>query len=283
MVCGVAIGDVNNDELPDIILGQHFSQPWVEPVANRLYLQSKPRPGQALRFMDVTEKAGLTPLPLKGPHVEIQDFDNDGRVDLYTSIVKFSKGKPYPVIFRQQANGDGGIPKFATRALSVNDFPTNEDRALRRSGKFFEKMLRDGKITYSAPGPSGDFNRDGRLDLFLGSWWAEQPSLLLQNETKGGNWLEVRVNGSGKVNRDGIGSRVRVLLPTQGGKPPRLLGNREIAVGFGYASSQEAVAHFGLGQHSHVDVEVVLPHDQGRVVQRNVAANQRLTIESARE
>ena len=41
--------------------------------------------------------------------------------------------------------------------------------------------------------------------------------------------------------------------------------------------ASEAVAHFGLGAAEVVDVEVVLPHGKGRLVQRGVKANQRIT------
>ena len=59
-------------------------------------------------------------------------------------------------------------------------------------------MLFRSKITYAAAAPTADFNGDGKLDVFLASWWPEQSSLLLQNETRGGHWLDVRVAGDGK-------------------------------------------------------------------------------------
>jgi enediyne biosynthesis protein E4 len=278
MVCGVAISDVNGDALPDIVLGQHYSTPWLKPLANRLYLNrgvSNGVPG----FEDVTESAGLTPLPLKGPHVEIQDFDNDGRSDIYTSIVKFAEGRPYPVIFRNTGNADrGNTPRFSEHALGVNDFPNDEDRAIKRSGTFFEKMVVDRKVVYSAPGPTCDFDRDGRLDLLLPNWWVELPSLLLKNETKGGHWLDVRVSGAKGVNAMGVGSRVDVYEAGQSENPDARIGSREIATGFGYASSQEAVAHFGLADHTLCDVVVTLPHGRGRLVRKSVQADQRITM-----
>lgn len=276
MVCGVAIADVNGDTLPDIVLGQHYSTPWLEGVPNRLYLNRGIKNGTP-KFEDVTEDAGLIPLPLKGPHVEIQDFDNDGRPDIYTSIVKFAAGKPHPVIFRHLGNR-GDIPQFREFALAVNDFPTEADRAIKRSGTFFENMVADRKIVYSAPGPSCDFDRDGRLDLFLANWWAELPSLLLRNESKAGNWLDVAVEGDGDVNRMGIGARVLIYEAGKAGQRDALLGAREIATGFGYASSQEAVAHFGLGEQKSVDIEVVLPHGNGTIRRENVNANQRVKL-----
>ena len=276
MVCGVALADVNGDARPDVVLGQHFSRPWLEGVPNRLYLNRGITDGRP-RFEDVTEQVGLVPLPLKGPHVEVQDFDNDGRPDIYTSIVKFANDRPHPVIFRNLGNR-AGLPQFAEYALGVNDFPTDEDRAVKRSGAFFEKMVADRKIVYAAPGPSCDYDRDGRLDLFLANWWTELPSLLLRNESDAGAWLDVTVAGAKGVNRMGIGSRVRVYEAGKLGDPEALMGTREIATGYGYASSQEAVAHFGLGGAKRVDVEVLLPHGAGRITQAGVQANQRLQL-----
>ncbi|MFT5525459.1 MAG: hypothetical protein ACI9HK_003427 [Pirellulaceae bacterium] len=276
MVCGVAIADVNNDGLPDIALGQHYSSPWVSPVANRLYLNRGIENGSP-RFEDVTESVGLEPLPLKAPHLELQDFDNDGRVDLYCSQVKFRAGKPYPVIFRNVGEFNN-LPRFQQDALSVNDFPTPEDKATKRSKTFFDKMIADKKIMYSAPGPSCDFNRDGRLDLFLGHWWSDQDSLLLQNETKSGNWLDVKVSGDKSVNSMGIGSVVRIYEAGMAGQPKALLGCREIATGYGYASSQEAVAHFGLGKRTKCDVVVTLPHSHGIITRENLPVNTRISI-----
>jgi hypothetical protein len=281
MVCGVAFGDVNRDGLLDVVLGQHYERPWVEPVANRLYLNRGIRDGVPT-FEDVTERVGLVPLPMKAPHVELQDLDNDGWPDLVTSVVKYAEGRPHPVIFRHLGLRDG-LPQFRSDALSVNEFPTPEDRAIRRPGELFDKLIRERTILYTAPGPVGDYDNDGRLDLVLPSWWPELPSLLLRNETPGGGWLDVRVEGAGNVNRQGIGSRVNLYPAGQLGQPTALLASREIAVGYGYASGQPAIAHLGLGTVEEVDVEVLLPHGRGRLVRPQVRANQRITFVVASE
>lgn len=276
MVCGVTFCDVNRDGLLDMVLGQHFSSPWKQPVANRLYLHRGVKDGLP-QFEDVTESAGLVPLPLKAPHVELQDFDNDGWPDLYCSMVKFADGKPYPVIFKH-LGVRSGLPQFREDALAVNDFPTPELKAIKKTGEVFDKIIEEKKIIYMAPGPTGDFDNDGRIDMFLANWWIESPSLLLHNETPGGNWIDVRVEGSGGVNRMGIGSRVSLYAPGKLGQQAALLGCREIATGYGYASCQPPIAHFGLGELKEVDVEVLLPHDKGKLMQTGVKANQRLTL-----
>ena len=76
----------------------------------------------------------------------------------------------------------------------------------------------------------------------------------------------------------GIGARVNLYAESRLGEPAALLGCREIATGYGYASGQPAYAHFGLGTAEKVDVEVILPHNKGKLTQKGVTANQMLKI-----
>jgi hypothetical protein len=209
-------------------------------------------------------------------------------------MVKFAEGKdglrPFPLIFKNLGIGNNGLPWFREDVLGINDFPTAEDRAIGRSGVLFEKILKEKKIIYMAPGPSADFDNDGRLDLFLPNWWPESRSLLLRNETPGGNWLQIHIAASGGkgpasggrqppgVNSNGIGSRVTMYTAGKLGQADARLGCQGIAAGYGYASGQPAMAHFGLGTETSVDIEVTLPHGKGKVLRRGVKANQRLSI-----
>ena len=275
--CGVCLGDLNRDGRPDVVIGSHFDRPWFTGgVPVRLYVNRGTKDGMP-HFEDVTARVGLVPLPMKSPHVEVQDFDNDGWPDIYTSIVKFRGTETHPVIFRN-LGVEGDLPRFAETALAVNDFPTGADRQQGDVGPFFERMEREHKIVYMAPGPTGDFDRDGRLDLFLANWWVNSRSLLLHNETVGGHWLDVQVAGSGGMNRMGVGTTVRVYRSGKLGEPTSLIAAREIAVGFGYASGQEAVAHFGLGELTECDIEISLPNGKGHIEQKAVKADQRITI-----
>jgi hypothetical protein len=279
MVCGICFGDVNRDGLLDMVLGPHFKKPWLLPQPVRLFLNRGNKDGNPI-FEEVTEAVGLMPLPMKAPHVEIQDFDNDGWPDIYTSIVKFKDGVPYPCIAKNLGI-QNGILKFREEAMAVNDFPTPEDKNIASKGStdnFFKKVLKDKKIIYGAPGPTADYDNDGRLDMFIASWWPDAPSMLLHNETPGGNWLQLQVKGANGVNRMGIGSRIKIYKTGKLGEPTALLGCQDISVGYGYASGHIAMAHFGLGKETSVDVEVIYPHGKGSIFKKNVKANQRMTL-----
>lgn len=275
---GVCLGDVNRDGRLDIVIGQHYKRPWLEPISLRLYLNRGLQDGQ-LQFEDVTDVCGLEKLPMKAPHVEIQDFDNDGWPDIYTSIVKFADQdkRPHPVIFRHQGLKDG-VPQFRQTAMSVNDFPNDTDRKETRTGPFWDKVAKEGRVMYFAPGPTADFDQDGRLDIFLANWWIEAPSLLLKNETQGGRWLQVASQGIEADNRMGVGTTIRTYPAGKVGDANALIGHHELATGYGYVSNQPVVAQIGVGAEERVDLEIIRPHGKGRQVLKSVESSKRLTL-----
>src|SRR5262249_26461452 len=102
-----------------------------------------------------------------------------------------------------------------------------------------------------------DFDRDGRVDLMLPSWFEDVPNRLFRNATPGGHWLTVKVSSRRKEqNTQGIGAIVRAYAAGHLGDFKHLLGRRDIVVGVGYASGEESLAHLGLGSAEAVDLRI---------------------------
>jgi hypothetical protein len=253
MHCGAAFADLNGDGWPDLVTTEHGVPARIHVFQHQGLKDGLPR------FVEVSDSAGVGELfptgtraaPIKTAHVALEDMDHDGRIDIVlTVLTRDANGVVQPVVLQNLSERGGPI---------------------RLSPPPFDLM-----VTYFAPGPVGDYDGDGRLDIFLPSWFEEQPSLLLRNVTQSGEFLHVRVAGRGRLNTMGVGARVSVFEAGRMHEPSARIGQREIVIGTGYASCEEAAVHFGLGERRQCDLEV---RWQGRTVRRaNVAAGQRLTI-----
>lgn len=213
---GVAIGDYDNDGLPDLLLTQYGSAILYHNEGNG-------------KFVDVTEKAGLKIQGWSSSAVWF-DYDNDGQLDLFVChFVAFSKeknlfcgneqtGERYYCIPRGYTptpswlfhnNGDGtftdvskesGIAEHLGKAWGVvatdidndgrmdlfvaNDTLPNFLFANRGKGKF-EEIALDAGVAYDEGGrprsgmgvDSADYDQDGWMDLFVANIDHEKYSL----------------------------------------------------------------------------------------------------------
>ena len=127
---GVAIGDIDNDGLPDIFLTGNM-------VSSRLYLNKG-----NMRFQDITESAGVK-THTWATGATMVDINNDGYLDIYVSVsgLQGSKGKDRANLLFIN-NGDHTFTEAAARYGIA-------DTGYTTQAVFF------------------DYNGDGYLDLFL--------------------------------------------------------------------------------------------------------------------
>ena len=214
---GVALGDLDRDGAVDIVIGQHYRSA-VEgdseiPVRVLLNSGDDDRP----RFVDATDRTGISPLPTLAPHVAVADLDNDGWLDIVTTAS--ARDGTAPAVYRNAGRGD----------------------------LFFDVSPGLGSDQYWIGGPVADIDHDGRLDILAVEWEPSLPSIMFRNTGDTGHWLEVSLGRPGK----GVGSKITVF-----GTDGEVLGRQEIAVSAGYASGQLPIAHFGVGDLIAVDITI---------------------------
>lgn len=240
---GVAIGDYNLDGHLDIFK-THFSDD-----TNVLYRND----GKG-EFTDVTLASGFgveTRYTCWG--TGFADFDNNGWPDL--AVVT---GSVYPEVERAFPSYPLKTPRFIFRNLG--------------NGKFEELIDEAGPgiaAAHCSRGCAfGDFDNDGDVDMIVVN--LNEPPSLLRNDVKNNlRWLKVFLVGT-KSNRSAIGSRV---IATYGGKTQvqALLGQSS------FYSVNDRRLHFGVGENTHVDLEV---HWTNGLVERfsRIETNQLVTI-----
>src|SRR6266550_880791 len=127
---GVAVGDIDNDGLPDIFFAGNM-------VSSRLYLNKG-----NMRFQDITRSAGvMTNRWATG--VTLVDINNDGYLDIYVSV----SGPPW------------SKPEERANLLFINNGDHTFTEAAARYG-----IADTGFTTHAV---FFDYNGDGYLDLFL--------------------------------------------------------------------------------------------------------------------
>jgi enediyne biosynthesis protein E4 len=211
---GVAVGDINNDMLPDI----YFSS---NQGSNKLYLNKG-----NLQFEDITDKAGVADKGGWKTGVTMADVNADGRLDIYVSHVSEYKGLTGKNrLFINNGNGtftdkanyfgldavglctqaaffdydtDGDLDCYILRH-SVNAIwgyrPTtarterdsfSSDILLKNYGGRFEDEtakagIQDGTMGYGLGLAVGDLNSDGLPDIYVGNDYHDSDYLYYNN------------------------------------------------------------------------------------------------------
>jgi hypothetical protein len=260
---GAVFTDVNGDGRPDLYVANDLDP-------NRLYLNE---PGGPLGFHFVeVGKAWRVADRSAGMGVAAQDFDGDGRPDLF---VTNNRGQRHAV-FRSKSSRafadvrDAFAPALGTAdagwgvswvdlansgradlVLANGEIPvtslTGDARPLQvlenlGGGRFADATvaagLRPGPLVNGRGLAAADYGNDGRVGIAVNSIGGRL--VLLRNTGAAGHWLDV------SLSRFAPGAVVTAVLPNGRRQV------REVEVGSSYLSSEDPRVHFGLGGATRV-------------------------------
>lgn len=185
--------------------------------------------------------------PSTGWHAQFGDVDNDGRADLF--IAK------------------GNVDQMPGMAME----DPNSLLLGQADGRFVEGSVAAGVDSphRSRGAALADLDLDGRLDLVVVNRRAGAE--LYRNVTQGtGNWIAINLAQAGGNGR-AVGARLTVSASDWSEV-------QEVTIGGGHAGGVAGPLHFGLGEHTQVDVSVAWP--DGLVTDfGSFDAGQRLTLQ----
>ena len=225
---GLGIGDYDTDGYLDIFK-THFSDD-----TNVLYHNN----GKGF-FTDVTIKAQLgVETRFVGWGTAIEDFDNNGLPDLF-----YTTGMVFPDAVEKVPDAPFKTPNVLFRNLG--------------GGKFEELFEQAGPAmaeVHSSRGAAfGDFDNDGDLDILIMN--INEPPSLLRNDVQGeDHWLKVLLVGV-TSNRSAIGAQV---VASYGGRRQA----KAVLAQSSYLSVNDRRLHFGLGQETKADLDILWPNGQ---------------------
>jgi hypothetical protein len=228
-----------------------------------------------------------------------QDFDGDGRVDLWVSDSKYDRlMKNIGKLLFEDVTRQAGISQLAAQYVSwgtgAHDFDNDgrddifvvhgglihmvpqEHSVFRNLGGWkFEDVSRSAGPFFEVKSVGrgaafADYDNDGRVDAFIVNLGS--PAFLLHNVSPAaGHWITVKLVGR-KSNRDGIGAQVEVVAGGRRQVHERIAGS-------GYLSQDDPRVHFGLGASAKVDRLTIAWPSGTRQVLENLAADRVLTVE----
>lgn len=233
---GVAIGDINNDELPDLFFTGN-------QVSDRLYLNQ----GE-FRFQDITEAAGIiSEEDSWSTGVTMADVNADGWLDIYVCRVNHLSKTGHNLLYINQQNGtfqeqsqryglnfeglsthaawldydlDGDLDLYLLNHAihsresyvpswrRMIDAPKVGDKFYRQDDGYFVSIAAEAGIYSSALGYGlgvavSDLNRDGWPDLYIGNDFHEDDYLYLNRQQ--GTFRESLWSAIGHTSRSTMG------------------------------------------------------------------------------
>ena len=275
---GIAVGDVNADTQPDLLI-THLSD-----ETNTLYLASN----DAV-FIDVTEVAGFAgrDLPFTGFGCGFFDFDNDADLDIALVNGRVKRGEVLEgavlgkfwnfyaepnLLFQNNHRfpsvSDGRQQSEETSSVSLlppenRQFPTVHFSDVSTRAPDFTKRLE-----VSRGMAFGDIDQDGDIDMVVSSH--DNRLRFFRNDAPPPEHHYLFVRAITR-NRDAYGAQVTLRTESH-----TLTGY--VLPGTGYLSSSSPIVHFGLGTISEVETIEVRWQDGSRERFPGTFPNRRITV-----
>ncbi len=247
---GLAVGDYDND----LDLDFYFSD-----MVNGMVLLQNQGDGS---FDDVASQAGVVvgPSSAVGWGTVFFDYDNDSWLDLFLTATEF-------VQFDVFSGPEGMMFEYRDFLFKNRGDGSFEDVTPQR---WLEELRPSMGLAYA------DYDKDGLLDFVLGNW--NRGYSLYRNTgaaAQSNNWISVRLQGGGAINRDAVGSRV--YIHTDDGRT--LL--QEVKCGSSLGAGNDLALHFGLGAATSIsELRIRWPNGAEETL-ADVAVNQFLTVSYA--
>ena len=239
---GIAVADLNNDGLNDMIISGgigklpkvHLSQAsnTIKPLTHYHYADQD----QAYSFFQNPH----TLIPLENWTIGLQDFNNDGFIDVF-----FTNGLK---------NIDLDVPRITVGQRNLLKLNHGGRQLLKADESYpFSKTLLSsrGAVFF-------DVDHDGDIDIFVSN--NNDMARFYRNDSAAGNWLNLQliaVNGP----RDAIGAKVWL-------KSGSREQYREITSGAGFLSNSSYRLHFGLGNdHKIPTLKIQWPQGENQFIE----------------
>ena len=288
--------DFDGDGDPDLYVG-NFVDTSTEPPSrqrNFLYFNQGNFSFTEIQSGDAVESRALS------YGTSAADADNDGDLDLFvTNIGKDDQNQLYlndgDGTFHLHEAGLSTPVSTPSKGHTWGDFDLDGDLdiAIANGTEGTEHIhnelyLNNGAADFTAT-TDGDFvahsfisagiawadiDKDGDLDLYVANWGdGDQDNAMYQNLSHG-NWLKLSLEGS-VSNRMAVGARVTITA-RNGVQSMRQV--RWLSSSTGYASQNEPILHFGLGEAREVATLSIDWPSGHQDTFNNIAANQHLRI-----
>ena len=213
---GVDFRDYDNDGRPDLI---------VTNLAKQIYALYHNEGNGSFTYRSLETGIGTLSAASSGWGVRFEDFDNDGRKDLF-----IAQGHVLDNVERID-------PSKHYRELPL--------LAMNR-GERFERADSGASAVVAGRGLAiGDLNNDGSTDAVIGVLGAHP--LIFINQGNSAHWLTISLRGT-RSNRDGAGAIVHANGQTQ-----------YASTAGSYLSASDKRIHFGLGSSTTASIEVIWP------------------------